>query len=166
MKAMMILSQCIEIKTMLNEISQDVQTLICLVMFALMISALKIVYYHLVNTCHVKKIKHLLEVRKPYSTPISCSYGRLPDLPKIERVPGTSSVQKQESSSVEMTERHNNDGHNSSTDSIRKLRILEPNSPPSRLSKRRISGAVSPISRSEQVPDRRKNQIMPTELLV
>ena len=178
MKAMLILSQCIEIKAMLNEICQDINTLIYLVMFVLMISALKIVYYHLVNTWHVKKIKHLLEVRKPYPTPISCSFGRLPALPKIERVPGMSSVQKQESSSVQMTERHDNDGHNSSTDSIKKLRILQADSPPSvsRLSMRKSSCGHSPISRSciksltdgktEKESDRRKNQIMPAELLM
>jgi hypothetical protein len=64
-------------------------------------------------------------------------------------------------SKLKITEKDQNGAHNSSTDSIRKMRTLQQDSPPSRSHIK-----VSTRERTETESRRRKNQIIPAEMLL
>jgi hypothetical protein len=80
-------------------------------------------------------------------------------LPKIERVPACLSLRRRSSleSSVRISAKEKDSEHNSSNESIRKLT----DSPPSRSHIK-----VSTRERAETEPRKRKNQIMPSEMLL
>jgi len=149
MRRMLILSQCLDIKSMLSDVSYELRILMCLVIAVLVLSVLKIVYYHVSNTHHVRKIKHLLETRRynwrsgdlAVGTPVS-------PLPKIERVSGCLSLRRRsgQASSVHITETEH---------------IVLPHSPPSRDCTKPSTG-----ERHDTEPRRRKNQILAAQMLL
>ena len=148
MKSMLILSQCLDMKSMLSDISYELRILICLVISALALSVLKIVYYHFCSTYNVRRIKQLLETKRPWrSGDVTTGIPGSP-LPKIERVSGCLSLRRRsgQASSVKITETE---------------QIVLPHSPPSRDCSR-----SSTSERTETEPRRRKNQIMASEMLL
>ena len=143
MKSMLILSQCMEFKSTLSEFGFELKVLICIASTVLALSLFKLVYYHLLNTHQVKKLKHLLEARRPFhvnSNPVS-------PLPKIERVPRLSVRRRS--------------GQTSSNDSLLKEQGVQPDSPVSR-----CSTNTSTAERTETHTRRRKNQIVAAEILL
>ena len=150
MKPMLILSQCMDFKTTLTELRYELKILTCIATAALVLSVLKVVYYHLSSTHNVRRIKQLLETRRPYhatSTPVS-------PLPKIERVPQYLSLRRRSGQGSSVMQ-------STSSPSPEKEQILQPHSPISRSSLK-----TSTAERTETSPTRRKNQIIATELLV
>ena len=143
---MLITSQCLDLKSQMEDVRCELRMYIFIV---LLVSLLKIVYYHLFNQYHVRKIKQLLEVKRPFSNPaVSCSFGSLPDLPKIDRVQQHISMRRR--SSIY-----------SNPESPVKEKGLQRASPPSRSY---IKSSTS--ERTETSPCRRKNQIVASEILL
>ncbi len=153
---MLILSQCMQMKSMLSELSYELRLITCMVMALLAFSFLKALYFHCKSTENVRKIKHLLESSRSQwrSGDLSGAHPVSP-LPKMERVPACLALRRRSSaeSSVKFSEKE----HNSSNESIRKLT----DSPPSRAHIK-----VSTRERIETEPRRRKNQIIPSEMLL
>ena len=149
MKRMLILPQCMGLKSMLTDLAYELRILMFLVATVLALSVLKIGYHHLCNNCHVKKIKHLLETRRPWRSGDMASSLAVSPLPKIERVPGCLSLRRRSSVQSETTE------------SIEKLQNVMPGSPPSRSCTKSSTG-----ERAQTSPHRHKNQIIASEILL
>jgi hypothetical protein len=176
MKSMLILSQCMDLKSMMTDLGYELKVLICLVVAGLALSVGKVVYHHYSSTHNVRKIKQLLESSRTQrrSGDLSGS-GPVSPLPRIERVPTCLSLRRRSSldASVKITAREKNDEHNSSNESFRKLNILrrssstdqskllKPDSPPSRS---HIKSSTN--ERKESPPRRSKNQIISAEMLM
>ena len=189
---MLILSQCMDLKSMMTDLGYELKILMCLVVFVLVLSVSKVVYYHCSSQHNVRKIKQLLESSR--SQWRSCE-GPVSPLPKIERVPACLSLRRR-SDNVSSVRSEGVD-HNSSAESIRKLRTLQQNdshsgtenirkmenlrkhsfsSSTDSLKKMRNLQADSAPSRShiksstsertETEPRRRKNQIIAAEMLM
>jgi hypothetical protein len=157
---MLILAQCLDLKSMLNDISYELRILICLVLILLALSGLKVFYFHCKSTHNVRKIKELLQTsRSQWRSGDLAGARPVSPLPKIERVPACLALRRRSSleSSIRISEKEKNSEHNSSNDSIRKLT----DSPPSRAHIK-----VSTRERTETEPRRPKNQIMPSEMLL
>jgi len=85
---MLILSQCMDLKSMMTDLGYELKVLIYLVVAVLALSVGKVIYYHCSSKRNVTKIKQLLESSRSqwrsgdpaHSRPVS-------PLPKIERVP-------------------------------------------------------------------------------
>jgi hypothetical protein len=170
MKTMILLTQCMDLKAKVSDLSYDMKLVAFLVMTTFVLSLFKLVYFHYNTTHNVKKIKQLLESTRSHwrsgdltgSRPVS-------PLPKIERVPTLLSLRKHSGSQskIQIPAIKQKDEHNSSTDSIRKLntlrrnsdsdqlKLLKPDSPPSRSHIK-----SSTLERPETEHRRRKNQII------
>ena len=143
MKSMLILSQCLDVKSMLSDLSYELRILICLVITVLALSVLKIVYYHFCSTYNVRRIKQLLETKRPFhvnSRPIS-------PLPKIERVPTSLSIRRRSIKSSTLKQ-------SSSESSLDKEQDMQ------------RSTNTSTAERTQTSPRRRKNQIVASEILL
>jgi hypothetical protein len=160
MKAMLILSQCMHLKSILSDMSYELRLITCMVMALLSFSFFKALYFHCKSTQNVRKIKQLLENSRSQgkSGDLAGSHPVSP-LPKIERVPACLALRRRSGleSSVKISEKEKNSEHNSSNESIRKLT----DSPPSRSHIK-----VSTRERTETEPRKRKNQIIPSEMLL
>ncbi len=160
MKAMLILSQCMHLKSMLSDMSYELRLITCMVMALLAFSFFKCLYFHCKSTQNVKKIKELLEnSRSQWRSGDLAGSRPVSPLPKIERVPACLALRRRSSleSSVKISEKEKNSEHNSSNESIPKLT----DSPPSRSHIK-----VSTRERTETEPRKRKNQIIPSEMLL
>ena len=140
-----ILAKCLHMQSAMTELAYELKLLTWMVTAVLVFSVAKVVYYHFSSTYNVRRIKKLLETRRPYqvsSTPVS-------PLPKIERVPSCLTLRRRSSllKSSSLTDLQE--------------QIVQPHSPPSRSALK-----TSTAERPETEFRRRKNQIMPTELLV
>jgi hypothetical protein len=149
MKSMLILSQCMDLKSMMTDLGYELKIMMCLVVTVLALSLSKVVYYHYSSQQNVRKIKQLLESSRPQrrSGDLSGS-GPVSPLSRIERVPTCLSLRRRSS-------------HNSSNESVGKLKTSPPDSPASR------SGIKTSTSeRVETERRRRKNQIIAAEMLM
>ena len=156
MKAMLILSQCMHLKSMLSDMSYELRLITCMVMALLAFSFFKCLYFHCKSTENVRKIKQLLESsRSQWRSGDLAGSRPVSPLPKIERVPACLALRRRSSleSSVKISEKE----HNSSNESIQKLT----DSPPSRSHIK-----VSTRERTETEPRRRKNQILAAQMLL
>jgi hypothetical protein len=164
MKAMLILSQCMHLKSILSDMSYELRLITCMVMTLMVFSFFKALYFHCQSTQNVRKIRQLLENSRSQwrSGDLAGSHPVSP-LPKIERVPACLALRRLSGSDskLKITEKDQNGAHNSSTDSIRKMRTLQQDSPPSRSHIK-----VSTRERTETESRRRKNQIIPAEMLL
>jgi hypothetical protein len=175
MKSMLILKQCMDLKSMMTDLGYELKILIYLVVAVLALSVGKVIYYHFNSAQNVRKIRQMLDnsrsTWKPAIQADITSSGRISPLPNIERVPTCLSLRRRSSldESVKMTSREKNDEHNSSNESIRKLNtlstdrlnLLKPETPPSR---HLIKSSTT--ERKESPPRRRKNQIIAAEMLM
>ena len=160
MKVMLILSQCMHLKSMLSDMSYELRLITCMVMTLLVFSFFKCLYFHSKSAQNVRKIKQLLEnSRSQWRSGDLAGSRPVSPLPKIERVPACLSLRRRSSleSSVRISAKEKDSEHNSSNESIRKLT----DSPPSRSHIK-----VSTRERAETEPRKRKNQIMPSEMLL
>jgi hypothetical protein len=140
-----ILAKCLHLQSAMTEVAYELNVLTWLVAAVLALSVFKVAYYHLSSTYNVRRIKQLLETRRPYhatSAPVS-------PLPKIERVPKGLSLRRR--SSVKCT----------SSPSPEKEQGVQPHSPTSRAALK-----TSTAERAETSPFKRRNQIIPTEILL
>ena len=160
MKAMLILSQCMHLKSMLSDMSYELRLITFMVMTLLAFSFFKALYFHCKSTENVRKIKQLLESsRSQWRSGDLAGSRPVSPLPKIERVPACLALRRRSSleSSVKISKTDETSEHNSSNETIRKLT----DSPPSRSHIK-----VSTHERTETESRRRKNQIIPSEMLL
>ena len=140
-------SQCLQLQSTLTEFHFELTLLLYLSCTILAVSVLKVLYYHLSNTNHVRKIKHLLETRRPsWRSGEVTTAAPVSPLPKIERVSGCLSLRKRSSgqaSSLKITEAQQS-----------------PHSPPAR------DCTKSSTSERTESPRRRKNQILAAQMLL
>ncbi len=173
---MLILSQCMDLKSMMTDLGHELKILNYLVVAVLALSVGKVVYHHCSSKRNVTKIKQLLESsRSQWRSNDLTSSGRISPLPKIERVPTCLSLRRRSSldPSVKKTSQEKNDEHTSSNESIRELntlrrssstdqlKLLKPDSPPSRF---HIKSSTN--ERKESPSRRSKNQIISAEMLM
>ena len=149
MTPIVILAKCLHMQSAMTELAYELKFLTWLVAAVLVLSIVKVAYYHFSSTYNVRRIKQLLETRRPYQfspTPVS-------PLPKIERVSSCLALRRRSSCDI--------NSKPSLTRSNSQEQIVQPHSPPSRSALK-----TSTAERPETEFRRRKNQIMPTELLV
>jgi len=189
MKTMLILSQCMDLKSMMTDLGYELKVLIYLVVTVLALSVGKAVYYHCSSKRNVTKIKQLLESsRSQWRSGDPTRSRTVSPLPKIERVSTCLSLRRRSNpdQSVKITDREQNGDHNSSnessrklTENIQKMENLQKHSFSSStesLKKMKTGHADSPPSRSyiksstnerkESPPRRSKNQIISAEMLM
>jgi hypothetical protein len=169
---MLLLSQCMDLKAMMADVSAELKIVMWLVLTALALSVLKVFYYHRNSSQNVRKIKQLMETnRSHWRSGDLTSSGPVSPLPKIERVPVCLSLRRRSGHEHHQSADHNSSNEsipkmkplrrNSSSDSIQKMRLVKPDSPPSRSCVR-----TSTNERTETEPRRRKNQIQAAEMLM
>ena len=163
MTPIVILAKCLHMQSAMTELAYELKFLTWLVAAVLVFSVAKVVYYHLSSTYNVRRIKQLLETKRPFSSPVS-------PLPKIERVPSCLSLRRCSfhSSSGSFSEKvptrlplQRIPIESSSAETTENKKIVQPSTPVSRSALK-----TSTAERPETEFRRRKNQIMPTELLV
>ena len=179
---MLILSQCMDLKSMMTDLGYELKILICLVVTVLALSLLKAIYYHFNSAQNVRKIRQLLDnsrsTWKPAIPADITRSGRISPLPNIERVPARLSLRRRSSlcSSGSMPAQPANSTSTSSNESVQQTKTLIRSGSSDRLKKMQLCKPETPPSRhliksstterKESPSRRRKNQIIAAEMLM
>jgi hypothetical protein len=175
---MLILSQCMDLKSMMTDLGYELKILICLVVTVLALSLLKAIYYHFNSAQNVRKIRQILDnsrsTWKPAIPADITRSGRISPLPHYERVPARLSLRRRSSldqgvNKANSASNSSNDSvqqtktliRSTSSDSLKKMQLLKPETPPSR---HLIKSSTT--ERKESPSRRRKNQIITAEMLM
>jgi hypothetical protein len=127
---MILLSQCMDLKAKVVDLGYELKFLTCLVVTVLALSLFKVVYFYYNSTQNVRKIRQLLENSRSQWRSGDVTHSRpVSPLPKIERVPTCLSLRRRSDnvSSVRSNQTHEGADHNSSNESMRKLRTSQQN---------------------------------------
>ena len=179
MKSMLILSKCMELKAKIVDLGFELKILICLVVIVLALSLFKALYYHFNSTNNVRKIRQMLEnSRNNWRSADHTSSSPVSPLPTMQRVPACLSLRRRNSINLcvkNPANQSNSDSNSSnesvqqtktlirsnSSDSLKQMQLLKPDTPPSR---RLMKSSTS--ERAESPPRTRKNQIIAAEMLM
>jgi len=176
---MLILSQCVHLKSMMTDMEYKLRILMCLVVTVLALSLLKVFYYHFNSAKNVRKIRQMLEnSRTNWKSADHSSLSPSSPLPTMQRVPACLSLRRRNSinlcvknpanqsnsdsnSSTESVQQTKTLIRSSSSDSLTKMQLLKPDTPPSR---RLMKSSTS--ERAESPPRKRKNEIIAAQMLM